>query len=71
MLEIILWRMKELMTKLFSAELLTYDFDDIHHVLFLLIQRKFCNATSSLSIGSYYYVISGGGIAERGKVMVW
>jgi hypothetical protein len=33
-------------------------------------EKIFSIPTSSLSIGSYYYVISGGGIAERGKVMV-
>ena len=33
-------------------------------------EKIFSIPTSSLSIGSYYYVISGGGIVERGKVMV-
>ena len=33
-------------------------------------EKIFSIPTSLLSIGSYYYVISGGGIVERGKVMV-
>ena len=33
-------------------------------------EKIFSIPTSSLSIGSYYYVISGGGIVEGGKVMV-
>lgn len=33
-------------------------------------EKIFRISTSALSIGSYYYVISGGGLVERGKVMV-
>jgi hypothetical protein len=33
-------------------------------------EKIFSIPTSALPIGSYYYVISGGGVVERGKVMV-